>query len=84
MIYKFYYHHCAELRKFCLQGWPLTGIWELGFKGDFSTILRTVSPQCETTGTTTQRAHLGIHTVRLGWFSFNSTLFVSLSCGYLC
>ena len=41
MIYKFYYHHCAELRKFCLQGWPLTGIWELGFKGDFSTILRT-------------------------------------------
>ena len=41
MIYKFYYHHCAELRKFCLQGWPLTGIWELGFEGDFSTILRT-------------------------------------------
>lgn len=41
MIYKFYYHHCAELRKSCLQGWPLTGIWELGFKGDFFTILRT-------------------------------------------
>lgn len=34
------------MRRVCLQGWPLAGIWELGFWNDSSIAIDKIVPVC--------------------------------------